>query len=211
MAYDIAIVEKSISRREDGEPVTTSQHIAATFGKRHADVLRDIKVLDISDDFNRRNFALVEYKDQKGEIRPVYEITKNGFMFLAMGYKGEKAARLKELWIDAFDGMYVAVESQAAKIDELSSLLVKRMLREEVLKKKILALSPYWERIYRYKERDLTHDETAMLIGKTPGFVYRSLKNMKALDIVPGNIRRDLKAVQKQLDRHLVVSPGGAA
>jgi len=63
----------------------SSLEIAEITGKRHADVLRDIRNL-IEQGANERNFALVEYKDKKGEIRPCYNLTPKGCLILASGY-----------------------------------------------------------------------------------------------------------------------------
>jgi len=35
--------------------------------------------LDCPDEFNQRNFALVEHTDKKGEARPMYEMTRDGW------------------------------------------------------------------------------------------------------------------------------------
>jgi Rha family phage regulatory protein len=53
--------------------------------------------------FHASNFGLVEYLDGKGELRPEYHITKNGMVFLVMGFTGKQAAYFKELYIQAFD------------------------------------------------------------------------------------------------------------
>ncbi|OMD80426.1 hypothetical protein BSK53_20420 [Paenibacillus odorifer] len=79
--------------------------IAAVFGKRHADVIRDIKSLECSEEFTQRNFALVDYTDAKGELRPKYYITQDGFSFLVMGYTGKLAAQYKESYIRDFNRM----------------------------------------------------------------------------------------------------------
>lgn len=63
----------------------SSLEIAEITGKRHADVLRDVRNL-IEQGANERNFALVEYKDKKGEIRPCYNLTPKGCLILASGY-----------------------------------------------------------------------------------------------------------------------------
>lgn len=89
----------------DGEPTTTSLAVAEHFGKNHFDVLRSVKNLECSEQFNERNFAFVEYTDAKGEKRPMYRMTKNGFAFLVMGFTGKKAAQWKEAYIHAFDSM----------------------------------------------------------------------------------------------------------
>ena len=51
------LVEIMKMNKEDAA-VVTSLDIAETFGKRHADVLRDIKALECSKEFTQRNFAL---------------------------------------------------------------------------------------------------------------------------------------------------------
>ncbi|WP_445667368.1 Rha family transcriptional regulator [Paenibacillus sp. FSL H8-0034] len=40
------------------------------------------------ENFNDLNFKSVEYFDKKGENRPMYEMTRDGFMMLAMGFTG---------------------------------------------------------------------------------------------------------------------------
>lgn len=88
-----------------GQPVTTSLKVAELFGKRHDDVLKKIRNLECSQEFNARNFAAVSYMDGKGEKRPAYEMTKDGFIFVVMGFTGAKAAATKEAYINAFNWM----------------------------------------------------------------------------------------------------------
>ncbi|EDR5178521.1 transcriptional regulator [Salmonella enterica] len=90
---------------ENGRAVTTSVAVAEYFRKMHKDVLKKIDNLDCSVEFNERNFAPVEYIDAKGEKRPAYQITKNGFVFLVMGFTGKRAATFKEAYIAEFDRM----------------------------------------------------------------------------------------------------------
>ena len=51
-------IENLVSINEQNQNVTTSIIVAETFIKRHSDVLRDIRELGCSEDFNKRNFAL---------------------------------------------------------------------------------------------------------------------------------------------------------
>ncbi|KAA5940505.1 Rha family transcriptional regulator [Pantoea sp. Bo_2] len=104
MLESISTKIPQISIRE-GHLVTTSLDVADFFNKQHKDILRKIDLLDSSPEFNRRNFAPVKYTDAKGEQRPAYEITKNGFVFLVMGFAGKKAAAFKEAYIAEFDRM----------------------------------------------------------------------------------------------------------
>ena len=82
-----------------------SVFVAKFFEKRHDDVLRSIRNLDCSDEFRLRNFAESSYKDGQGKKQPCYAMTRDGFTFLAMGYRGEKAAKFKELYIRRFNEM----------------------------------------------------------------------------------------------------------
>ena len=111
MRTEISKMKKSPSCEIDlievknGQAVTSSLVVAEYFGKAHKDVLRAIKSLDCSDLFNQRNFAPVEYVDKKGEKRPMYYLTRDGFTFLVMGFTGKVAAQFKEAYINAFNEM----------------------------------------------------------------------------------------------------------
>ena len=89
----------------DGTAKVSSLQVAQHFKKQHKDVLRSIQNIECSEEFNQRNFAPVEYLDQKGESRPSYHLTKDGFIFLVMGFTGKEAARWKEAYIKAFNQM----------------------------------------------------------------------------------------------------------
>ena len=103
----------------NNETTTTSLKIAEFFGKRHDDVLKKIKSLDCSPEFNHRNFAGVEYLDAKGESRPMYNITKDGFVFLTMGFTGSKASKFKEAYINKFNQMEKTLkESQIQPVSQ---------------------------------------------------------------------------------------------
>ncbi|EFH6853828.1 transcriptional regulator [Escherichia coli] len=90
---------------KNGRAVTTSIAIAEFFGKRHERVLDKIRNLDCSAKFTEHNFVLSEYTDSTGRKLPMYQITKNGFVFLVMGFTGKKAATFKEVYIAEFDRM----------------------------------------------------------------------------------------------------------
>ena len=93
---------------ENNEVVTSSIKVAEVFGKQHKDVLKAVKSLDISEEFRERNFALSKIDYQNGNIKkqlPMYYITRDGFMFLVMGFTGKTAARWKEAYIKAFNEM----------------------------------------------------------------------------------------------------------
>jgi len=84
---------------------TNSLKVAEAFKKRHDNVIRNIQALQCSPEFNALNFEAVEYLDKKGEKRTMWEMTKDGFMFIVMSFTGKKAAMIKEAYINAFNAM----------------------------------------------------------------------------------------------------------
>lgn len=89
---------------------TTSLLVAEKFSKLHKDVLKKIESLECSSDFHKRNFApmQIDVEIGNGAVRksPAYEMTKDGFMFLVMGFTGKAAAQIKEAYINAFNLMH---------------------------------------------------------------------------------------------------------
>lgn len=100
---------KQFVQIKDRKTITTSETVAKVFGKRHSDVLRAIETLlsNSPDDFTKRNFAfcLKNNELQNGKPQPYFEMTKNGFILLVMGFTGKKAIKFKISYIEAFDYM----------------------------------------------------------------------------------------------------------
>lgn len=105
-----------------GEIKTTSLKVAEFFGKQHSHVLRDIERLDCTPQFRRSNFGLSDYVDLRGKTQPMYELSRDGFMFLCMGYTGPKAGRIKEAYIGGFNQMALEIRVK----DEAKNALVQR-------------------------------------------------------------------------------------
>jgi len=93
----------------NGQAVTSSLAVADYFTKRHDDALKKIRALECTPEFTARNFAVSEYTDASGRKLPCYQITRDGFAFLAMGFTGKRAAQFKESYITAFNQMERAI------------------------------------------------------------------------------------------------------
>lgn len=100
------------------KPFCSSLQVAQEFGKEHKNVLADIRSLDCSDNFNALNFQPVKYTDEKGEKRPMFLMTKDGFIFLVMGYRGKKAAAIKEAYIQRFNDMETFIREYVLSRDD---------------------------------------------------------------------------------------------
>jgi len=108
--------------------VTDSRKVAAHFGKRHDNVIRAIRNLECSDKFARLNFeeCFEINKLANGKPEPYYSMTKDGFMFLVMGFTGAKAAEMKERFIDAFNWMGEQLQRQGMSLwQQRQALIIK--------------------------------------------------------------------------------------
>lgn len=117
-----------IVSEKNGVPITTSLIVAEKFEKQHKDVLESIRGLESSlVTFNEPNLAAensatkffreTTYKN-RGKKYPMYEMDRDGFSLLVMGFTGEKALRWKISYIKAFDAMEEYIKSiQTAKMD----------------------------------------------------------------------------------------------
>lgn len=101
-----------------GKVVTSSLAVAEYFCKQHKNVIQKIQTLECSVEFAELNFQPSEYTDCTGRKLPCYQITRDGFAFLAMGFTGKRAARFKEAYINAFNQM----EKQLSKPSSLNDV-----------------------------------------------------------------------------------------
>lgn len=95
---------------DNNRVVTDSLTVAECFGKRHADVLRDIEVqiekLNEANepDFVKRNFALSSYRAGTREYKK-YLLTEEAFTLVAFAYITPEAMKMKVRFIEEFKRM----------------------------------------------------------------------------------------------------------
>jgi len=123
---------KDIVNFKNGNITVSSKDIADNFGKIHRDVLRAISLLECSDDFRARNFAQSFYISEQNKKLPCFDITRDGFAFLCMGFTGEKAANWKERYIDAFNRMESIVARDAHELSLTESLNIVSLRLEDL-------------------------------------------------------------------------------
>jgi len=103
------------------ELTTTSKIISDAFGKVHRNITRDIEKLDCSDSFRAHNFEQSYYLSPQNKKIPCFNITKDGFYFLCMGFTGKKAAKWKESFISTFNQMEKGLLNVDAEMTNLSN------------------------------------------------------------------------------------------
>lgn len=103
--------------------IATSTDIALQFGKHHKHVIRSIELLKLSvgSEFTESNFGLSEYIDSTGRKLPAYNLTRDGFALLAMGFTGKNALQFKLKYLAAFNAM----EAELVRIAKESASTVK--------------------------------------------------------------------------------------
>ena len=116
-----------------GKTATVSSLVVAKrFGKRHDTVLKAIRNLGCPEEFGLRNFAESSYINEQKKTQPCYQITRDGFALLAMGFTGPEAMKWKVAFIDAFNQLEQAhlerLQQQAEFVAELpfSQAIIKK-------------------------------------------------------------------------------------
>jgi|TARA_R110000796_G_scaffold231098_1_gene348935 Rha family phage regulatory protein len=141
----------------DGELKTTSKIVADVFGKAHRHVLVSINELKCSEKFRCANFRLSYYTSPQNKKLECYEMTRDGFAILCMGFTGAKAMKWKESYITAFNEM----ESGLLLIDKRMQIL---MTEQGDLKDAGIKWSAIGREISSRKQMHLT--KTAKLLNE---------------------------------------------
>lgn len=134
----------------NGRPTALSTQVAEFFGKLHKDVLKAIRnLISSAPELNERNFAPVEIKDSKGELRPAFRMDRKGFVLLAMGFTGEQALKFKIAYIDAFDRMeaQLSTANNSKAVDTLTP--AQQLLVRQAVASRAKTESKHYHTIYR--------------------------------------------------------------
>ncbi|WP_340611870.1 Rha family transcriptional regulator [Xenorhabdus bharatensis] len=152
--------------------VTTSLKIASYFGKRHDNVLRKIRQVrdECPDDFAALNFEEADFIDKNGDVQPMFNLTKDGYMLVVMGFTGKAAMLIKVNYIQAFNWMAEQIDRwrdlgeeaqhrHALKVakSEIKARMGSRMMNDRKKEKKLLELE--YEQILSLMQPKLLFDE----------------------------------------------------
>lgn len=111
-----------IIKNNEGILTVSSVQVAKDFEKRHKNVIRAIE--DLIDQTSAQNSANLFYPsiyaDKYGRNQKAYEMTRDGFSLLVMGFTGKKALDWKLKYIDAFNIM----EQQLLVVNHKANLLL---------------------------------------------------------------------------------------
>ncbi|OUC03111.1 phage regulatory protein [Bacillus thuringiensis serovar medellin] len=98
----------------NGEVVTDSLTIAEIFGKRHDNVISDIKLqMDYAGaEFSLLNFEESTYTNERGRMYPKYNLTEEAFTLVVFGYNTKESVQTKIRFIQEFKRMKEYIKNQ---------------------------------------------------------------------------------------------------
>ena len=170
------MTSQPLVRHSGNRLITTSLAISNNFNKKHKDVLRAVENLECSQEFRKRNFAPTSYKTSQGKVLTAYEITRDGFVFLCMGFTGAQAAQWKEKYIEAFNRLEAEIHRRQAQ-PAIDAAALER------LRQAYLDDNPQMVDLLRYRDAGLKQTEAAVLLGVSPQTVRVRLKKAAALGL----------------------------
>lgn len=124
------------------EIFANSLQIAEVFEKNHSHILRSIDNLP-NDEFKSLNFKYDNYFDKKGEQRKCYNLTRDGFSLLVMGFTGAKAYKWKIEFIKAFNLM----EAELTRIKAAEQNSQPPLTQIEILQSSVAILAQQEKRV----------------------------------------------------------------
>lgn len=148
-----------------GQVFTSSRDLAESSGKRHDHILRDIDNLlkDIApQDWGALFSAVSEFSPAANREVRHFEMTRKGFVLLAMGFTGKEWTAWKLRYIDAFDKMEAELLKRNDPMEQLSDpaklrgLLLDYAARTEKAERQVAVLTPKADALDRLAE---THGE----------------------------------------------------
>ncbi|WP_176056077.1 Rha family transcriptional regulator [Brucella intermedia] len=110
---------------KDGKVFANSRDVAEFFGKRHDNVLRDIRNLDMPSDLRASMFRPTVLHDKYGRELDAYDMTRDGFTLLGMVFTGKKTIQFKLQYIEAFNRMEAKFKTAQPAPADNHGLLMK--------------------------------------------------------------------------------------
>jgi len=147
---------------KDNAVVANSRDVAAFFGKQHKHVLEDIRRLIVDEGGMPKSwhtpsdwFVMVPWTTpQNGQTYWSYDMTRDGFTLLVMGYTGPDAMRFKVAYIQEFNRMEEALKAKAPALptsykEALLALVAAEEEKERLAleNQKLLPKADAWTRL----------------------------------------------------------------
>ncbi|ECO3391938.1 Rha family transcriptional regulator [Campylobacter jejuni] len=150
--------QEVIFENKENQIFCTSLDVAKVFGKRHDNVLADIKLIlndlreigDLQCKLNfKESFQYRKIQGFRGKERkyPYYQLTKDGFSLLAIGFTGKKALQFKIAFINAFNEMEKLLQKEIRSpnkyLTDLMKLIHPNLPQDDYKVSVVITNNPY--------------------------------------------------------------------
>lgn len=185
----------------DGEVFANSRDVAAFFDKNHRDVVRAIdNLVEQERDLGLRNFAQGSYTlESTGQQQHrCYDMDRDGFTLLAMGFTGGKALKWKLRYIEAFNTMEREIRNATSPAIDLNDpawlrgQLLSYTERVIALEETVATQKPKVEALERIAEADgsLCITDAAKTLQLQPNVLFKWLDANGWTYVRPGTASR---------------------
>ncbi|WP_319519713.1 Rha family transcriptional regulator [uncultured Martelella sp.] len=135
------LIEPTV-RVQEGNVFADSRDVASYFGKEVKHVHEAIRnLISMEPTLGVANFRPFKIKDLVGERVAYYEMDRDGFTILAMGFTGKRALAFKLKYLDAFNRMQKELnelrETQQIPEGDIGSLAEQRLALDKVREARI--------------------------------------------------------------------------
>ena len=150
---------KIVEQNKEEILTANSRDVAEHFEKQHKDVLESIRNLTAENSATKSMFIETSF-ESRGKCYPQYELTRDGFSLLVMGFTGAKALEWKLKYIEAFNEMERELkrlfeERKRTEIERAKGIIIRHVLTDTIKMKiadspnKKFAYPNYTKLIYR--------------------------------------------------------------
>jgi len=143
--------------KNNNKVIVSTKYISDVFDKVHRNVMRDVENLHCSDEFRKANFEQSSYISKQNKTLKSYDVTRDGFAFLCMGFTGPEAAEWKERYINAYNEMELAIAKRVSGAPKSMEELNRVSKQIEELKE---VGSFHGKGLASYKKTKIEIDET---------------------------------------------------
>ena len=190
---NIMIIKKPVPKVfvNGGQLYANSLDVAAFFGKKHKHVLDSVEAIrqGLSAEISAQWFVPTFYETTVGfgtKQCPAFDMTRDGFALLVMGYTGPKALGFKVSYIEQFNAMEAELKKPISKFEIPQTLADALRLAadqsEQIEQQKAqLAISlPKAGALDRIATTDGTHRlmDAAKLLQVSPRVFFKQLKKL---------------------------------
>ncbi|WP_283593239.1 Rha family transcriptional regulator [Limosilactobacillus galli] len=156
----------------NGQPTLDSREVAKMIGKRHRDLMRDIrdyiKVIKYSAKLRSTDFFVEStYKASNGKVNPCYLLTKQGCEFVANKMTGKKGT--------LFTAQYVSLFNE---YQEEHKAIEAHMTSDEIaVRNRELNFKEQWLKEMEAQNANKRAELLLKIAGRTHGDLYQQLMN----------------------------------